>query len=125
MVQIINLFLYRMEHGRFRTAWLDAEEGTQHMVEFPDPHRREAEILHAVQVLVQSLGKAPQPKGLAHAGLCREHADPADLPDIGKPGSHFLEIPGLETILFFDALLIKGVKGKPIIVCKHPCHLLA
>ena len=125
MVQVINLLLYRPEHHRFRTAWLNAEDAAQHMVEFPDPHRGEAEILHAVQVLVQPFGKAPQPKGLTHTGLCREHTDPADLPDIGKPGSHFLKIPGLETILFFDALLIKGVKSKPIIVCKHPCHLLA
>ena len=74
--------------------------------------------------MVQSLRKTAKAKRFSHVWLRREHADPADFPDIGKPGRHLFEVPGLETVFFFDTLLIKWIESKPIIVCKHLHHLL-
>ena len=69
----INLFLYRFEHTRLSTFIADAEYRTELLVEFGNADRRQADILHMVQVRVQALCKAAQGKGFFHAGAGRGH----------------------------------------------------
>ena len=119
MVKVVYLLLHGLEHLRLGTTGFYTKDGTQKIIEFPDAHCGKADILHMPQVLVDAFGKTAQAEGLAHAGLCGKDADAPDIPHIGEAGGHLLKIIGLETVLLFLALFVKGVKRKAVIIREH------
>jgi len=48
-----------------------------------------------------------------------EDADPADIFQILKPAGHLFKVRGHESVLFFDALFVKWVEGKCVVVQKR------
>ena len=84
MVEVVYLLLHGLKHLWLGAGWLQAEDGTQKMIEFPDADRGETDILHMPQVLVHAFRKTAQAEGLAHAGLCGKDADAPDIPHIGE-----------------------------------------
>ena len=119
MVEVVYLLLHGPKHLGFGAGWFQTEDGTQKIIELSYADGGEADILHMPQVLVHAFGKTAQAEGLAHAGLCGKDADAPDIPYIGEAGGHLLKIIGLETVLFFLALFVKGVEGKAVIIREH------
>ncbi len=119
MVEVVYLLLHGPKHLGFGAGWFRTEDGTQKVIELHDADRGEADVLHMVEVGVEALCEAAQCEGLAHAGACGEQPDSPDIPYIGEAGGHLLKIIGLETVLFFLALFVKGVEGKAVIIREH------
>ena len=92
MVEVVYLLLNGLEHLRLGAGRLQAEDGTQEMIELSYADGGEADILHMPQVLVHAFGKTAQAERLAHAGLCGKDADAPDIPYVGKAGGHLPEI---------------------------------
>ena len=69
-VQVGDLFLDGLEHGRFSAFIRDTQNGTELFVEVSDTDGGQAHILHVVLVGVQVFGKTAQGIGFPHAGKC-------------------------------------------------------
>lgn len=119
MVKIVYLLLHGLEHLGLGAGRLQAEDGTQKIIELSYADGGEADILHMAKVLVHAFCKTAQAEGLAHAGLCGKDADAPDIPHIGEAGGHLLKIVGVKTVLLFLALLVKRIEGKAVIIREH------
>lgn len=75
MVEVVYLFLHGLEHLWLGAGWLQAEDGTQEIIELSYADCGEADILHMPQVLVHAFCKTAQAERLAHTGLCGKDAD--------------------------------------------------
>lgn len=75
-IEIPDLLLDRLEHSWFPTFVTDAEGGAELAVKFHDTDGGQADVLHVVQIWVQTFGETAQAERFSHAGTGGEHTDP-------------------------------------------------
>ena len=118
-IEIPDLLLDCLEHSRFPAFVTDTEGRTELAVKFHDADGGQADVLHVVQVWIQTFGETAQAEGFSHAGTCGEHTDPPCILQVIQPLGHFCHVMGKKPVFFLYHLLVKGIKRKPIIRKGH------
>ena len=92
--QMIQAVLNNAEHGRFAVGSVDAKGVAELAVELHGADGGKAEVGNFVEVTVDGFGEAAECVRFAETGRRSEHADAADIFEIGEPGGHFLMVVG-------------------------------
>lgn len=116
-----DLGLDGVEHTRLAALDLQAENSAELTVKLHYAHGRQADVLHMIEVGIESLGEVAQAEGFSHTGPRGENADAPGVLQVIQTVHHLLKVVGQEAVLFLYLLLVKGVERQAVVAQK--CHL--